>query len=542
MDFDLVVTGGTVVDGTGAARYRADMGIAGGRIAAIARDGARLEGSRSIDATDKVIAPGFVDTNSHVDWIAPLADQPELLAPLLLQGVTTSIGGGCGYSPAPVPHGREAAVDELTAFLHDGPFPYRWSSFSEFLSVMEAARPLVNVGFLVGQNTVRDVVLGLRRRTPTPRELGEMTELTRRALRDGALGLSGNAGMRPGRFAEDAELAALARIVATEGGVYAVHARAYTAVSDAYPPFGAAHNVRAVRDLIKIATASGVRLQISHLLFAGRRTWRTAEQVLAEIQRAYSRGTDVAFDAVPYTVGGGPLELLFPGWFVSRFPASVNSRAAVLRLRTEFAIQRALVGIDYEDLRLMSSCNPGLHRLEGLDFAEIARTLGVGPLDAEIHVARESAFGAMVLFDTCSGSVDDDTTLQEVLRHPLCAFITNATISRHGAPNPAWFGAFPRVLGHFSRDLRLFSLEEAIRRMTSYPAERIGLNGIGRVAEGLDADLVVLDPDTVGAGPSGGRNGHPSGIDAVILSGQLAAASGEVVSGPRYGRVLRRAS
>ena len=540
MDFDLVVAGGTVVDGSGSTRYRADIGVLSGRVAAIVPEPeTRLEAREAIDASGKVVAPGFIDGNSHADWVLPQPGKAELLAPLLLQGVTTVVGGGCGYSPAPLPEGRAAALDELSAFLHDVPFPYRWSSFAEFLSVLEGDRPLVNAAFLVGQNTLRDVVMGARPGVPTRDEIVAMEGMVRQALRDGAYGLSGNLGFRPGRFATDEELGRLTRVVAQEGGVCATHARAYTWISDSYPPFGVPHNLRAIRDLIEIARRSGVRLQVSHLLFAGRRTWRTVERVLAELERAAAGGVDIAFDAVPYTVGNGPLELVFPGWFVAGFPASAQNRPALLRLKAQAALQRHLLGIDYSDITLMASGEPELTKLEGLDFKAIGRALGVGPVDAQVQLARRTGLGAAVLVDSFSGDSEQEEPLRQVLRHPLCSFVTNAAIPSHGPSNPAALGAFSRVLGHFSRDLRLFSLEDAVRRMTSYPAERIGLDQLGRIAEGSLADLVVFDPATVNAPPA---SNHPrgSGIETVIVSGAVAATGGRIVPGPGHGRILRR--
>ncbi len=528
------------MDGSGSARYRADVGVANGRIAAIARDpGTRLEAPEVIDASGKIVAPGFIDGNSHADWVLPQPSKEQLLAPLLLQGITTVVGGGCGYSPAPLPEGRAAALDELSSFLHDVPFPYRWSSFGEFLSVLEADRPLVNAAFRVGQNTLRYVVMGARPGAPSRDEIRAMEGMLRQALRAGAYGLSGNLGFRPGRFATDEELAGLARVVAEEGGVCATHARAYTWISDSYPPFGAPHNLRAIRDLVEVARRSGVRLQVSHLLFAGRRTWRTVERVLVEFERAASGGVDIAFDAIPYTVGNGPLELVFPGWFVAGFPGSAQNRAALLRLRAQASIQRHLLGIDYSDITLMASGESELEQLEGLDFRAIGRALGVGPVAAQVQLARRTRLGAAVLVDSFSGDAEHERPLRQVLCHPLCSFVTNAAIPSHGPPNPAAVSAFPRVLGHFSRDLRLFSLEDAVRRMTSYPAERIGLGQLGRIAEGSPADLVVFDPETVNALPAGNDLGR-CGIETVIVSGAIAATDGRIAPGRRHGRILRR--
>ena len=540
MGLDLVVSGGTVIDGTGRARYRADIGVKDRQISVVARDprdGPRAE--KTVDATGRIVAPGFIDSNSHADWALPRVEQRELLAPLLLQGITTTVGGGCGYSPAPVKHDDEAALDRLTAFLHE-PFPYRWSSFAEMLSVLEAGSPLLNAAFMVGQNTLRNAVMGASRRAPSTAELRTMRDLVQQALRDGAIGLAGNLNFRPGSYARNEELRTLAGVVAEQGGICSVHGRAYTWISDAYSPFGAPHNLRAVRDLVEVARRSRARLQVSHLLFAGRRTWRTCRRVLDELHEARRDGVDIGFDAVPYTVGNGPIELLFPSWFVDGFPESAKPGVAHMRLRAESALQRALLGMSASDVRLMSTSEPDLKRFEGLTFEAIARELGTSAVDAEVHVARRAGLqGAAVLVGTFSGADGREQPLAEVLRDPLCAFITNAAITGGRVTNPAAEGAFPRVLGHFSRELGLFSLEEAIRRMTSYPAERMGLKGIGRIAEGCWADLVVFDPERVGAA-STTEDSRPSGIEAVLVSGEVAAAGGQVISGPGRGRILRR--
>ena len=542
MEFDLIIRNGTIIDGTGRPRFRADLGLAGGCIAAVSA-GEPLAGREAIDATGLAVAPGFIDIHSHADWIFPLPDHDRILAPLLLQGITTVVAGNCGFSAAPAREDATTALDEFSETLRDRPFPYAWRSLGEFMGALEAQGLLLNAAFLVGHGTLRTLVMGGRSGAPTAEELEAMRALTRQALHDGAIGFSAGLAYAPGVFARNDELLALLRGVAEEGGIFTVHGRAYSWVSPFYQPMflGAPHNLRSTRELLGLAREAGVRIELSHLIFVGRRTWRTHSAVLAEVERAAGEGLDVAFDAFPYTVGNTTIKVVFPEWFLDGFAEKVNDPRALRQLKREIALLRWALGIEYRDLRLLWACVPELAHLEGLDFATIARKLGMPCFEAYLHVARLSQGKARILLDTYSGDPDHEEPLQAALRHPLCSFITDTILTSQGAHNPASFGTYPRILGRYSRDLGLFSLEEAVRRMTSLPAARMGLPKVGRIAEGLRADLVLFDPSTVADNTAPGRtDAPPSGIKAVLVGGQVVARDGQLVPGVRQGRVLRR--
>ncbi|HOG46490.1 MAG TPA: amidohydrolase family protein [Anaerolineae bacterium] len=542
MDLDLVIKNGAIVDGTGRPRFRADLAVAGGRIAAVSA-GAPLSGRAVIDATGLAVAPGFLDTHSHADWILPLAEHERILAPLVLQGITTIVGGNCGFSPAPARHDAAAALDEISESLRDRAFPYAWQSFAEFLASLERGGLLLNLGCLVGHGALRTLAMGERSGPPTPEELETMRRLAREALRDGALGFSAGLAYAPGVFAKNDELLALLETVAAEGGVFTVHGRAYSWVSPFYQPMflGAAHNLRSTRELLDLAKQAGVRLQLSHLIFVGRRTWRTHRAVLREVERAAESGLDVGFDAFPYTVGNTTIKVVFPEWFLDGFLEKVNDPTALRRLKREINLLQWALGIEYRDLRLLWACVPELAHLEGLDFAAIAERLGLPPFAAYMHVARLSQGKARILLDTYSGDPTHEAPLRAALAHPLCAFITDTILTSKGAHNPASFGTYPRILGRYCRDLGLFPLEEAVRRMTALPAARLGLEGVGRIAEGLSADLVLFDPETVADNTAPGRSdAPPSGIKAVLIGGEVVARDGQMVPGVRKGRVLRK--
>jgi N-acyl-D-amino-acid deacylase len=414
---------------------------------------------------------------------------------------------------------------------------------AEFLDTLESDGLLLNAACLVGHGTLRHAVLGSRAGAPTPGEMEALRQLTRQALRDGACGFSVGLAYAPGIFARGDELLDLLRVVEEEGGIFTAHGKAYSWVSAFYRPMflGTAHNRRSVLELLELARRSGVRLQLSHQIFVGRRTWRTHRAVLREIENAADGGLDVAFDAFPYTYGNTTTNAIFPEWFLDGFFANINDPRALKRLKRELDLLRLALGLDYKDIVLLWGCVPELAELEGLDFGSVARHLKLPPFEAYLHVVRLSQGKARVLLNTYSGDERCEEPLQAVLSHPLCAFMTDTFLTGRGKDNPASFGTFPRILGHYCRDLGLFPLEEAVRRMTSFPAERTGLTEVGRVAEGLRADLVIFDPDTVTSSASLVQpDAPPAGIKAVLIGGQLVAQDGLRVEGKRCGQVFRR--
>jgi N-acyl-D-amino-acid deacylase len=542
MDLDLVINNGMVIDGTGRSRFRADIGVRDGRIAAVT-EGERLEGREMIDASGLIVTPGFIDLHSHADWVLPLPAHPRILAPLLLQGITTVFAGQCGFSPAPVTEGSLSSVEGFSEGLREEETVYRWRSMAEFLKRLEEDGVLLNVAMLAGHGTVRYAAMGERTNAPTAEEIDGMRGLVRKAMDDGAFGLSAGLAYAPGVFARDDELLPLLELVAEEEGLFAVHGRAYSWVSSLYRPmvFGTAHNIRSVRELLALARRSGVQLQLSHQIFVGRRTWRTCHTILREIEQAANNDIDVAFDAFPYTVGNSTVNVVFPDWFLDGFETKIDDRSALRRLKRELDILRWTLGMSYPDITLLWGRAPELAELEGLTFAAIATRLGIPEFDAYMHVARTSGGKARILLGTYSGDDRREEPLQAALSHPLCAFMTDTILTERGKHNPASFGTFPRVLGRYSRDLGLFSLEEAVRRMTSFSADRIGLSEMGRVSKGYWGDLVLLDAEQVADNTGPGRaDAPPSGIQAVFVSGKMVAQDGRIVSDSLHGRILRR--
>jgi N-acyl-D-amino-acid deacylase len=542
VEFDLIISNGTVIDGTGRPRFRAEVGIREGRIAAVA-SGEPLNGAKRLDATGLVVAPGFIDVHSHGDWILPLEDHDEILAPLVLQGITTLVTGQCGFSAAPVTDESILGVDAFSEMLRERAFPYRWRTMGEFLDTLNGDGLLLNAAFLVGHGTIRQAVMGDRSDPPTSEEMEALRQLTRQALREGAFGFSAGLAYAPGIFGRNDELQALLQVVAEEGAIFTVHGRAFTWVSSFYQPMivGTAHNIRSVRELLGLAQQAGVRLQLSHQIFVGRRTWRTHRTVLRDIERAASDGVDVAFDAFPYTCGNTTVNAIFPEWFLDGFAENIDDPEALRSLKREIDLLRLALGLGYGDITLLWGRAPELAELEGLDFDTIARHLGLPAFEAYMLVAKVSRGRARILLNTYSGDGRREAPLRAALSHPLCAFMTDTILTRRGRHNPASFGTFPRILGRYSRDLGLFTLEEAVRRMTSFSAKRTGLDGVGRVAEGQRADLVLFDPSTVADNTTPERaDAPPTGIRVVMIGGQVVARDGQLLKDGRHGVVLRR--
>lgn len=544
MDFDTVITGGSIIDGSGRPRFPADLGLRGETLEVIAAPGS-LTGARgrTIDAKGLAVAPGFVDIHSHTDWILTLPDHAEILAPMVAQGITTVVAGNCGFSPAPVTERSISAVESSSELMRERELSYSWRSMGEFLAALGAGGLVMNAAFLVGHGTVRQAVMGNASRAPSPDELRAMEDEVRRAIREGAVGLSAGLAYAPGVFAKNDELVELIRASAEEGGIFTVHGRSYTWISPFYKPMllGPPHNVRSVNELLALAKASRAKIQLSHQIFIGRRSWFTLRWVLRNIDRARDQGVDVGFDAFPYTAGNTTINAILPEWVLDDFPRRIRDRAILKRLEREFSMFRMALGLEFSDIRVLYGHAPELLGFEGMHLGEVARALGISEFEAYAHVARLSDGKARVLIGTYSGDGEHEEPLRRVLSHPMCAFETDSILTRHGRPNPASYGTFPRVLGRYSRDLGLFSLEEAVRRMTSMPAERVGLPNVGRITPGYRADLVLFNPTVVADTTTPERPGAaPSGIEMVIVGGEPAAKRGALVQGERRGRVLRR--
>jgi N-acyl-D-aspartate/D-glutamate deacylase len=526
MDYDLIIESGTVVDGSGEPRFAADVAIAGGRIAAVlARSESKaIKAARRVDAAGLVVAPGFIDLHSHSDWIAPLPDHRRILRPFLLQGVTTFVGGNCGFSTAPVKRECYRLLDESSQMLIDRPLDWRWQEVAELKAHLSDQGLALNVAHLAGHGSMRLCVMGLDAGVPSAEQLLTMRAMVERAMADGTVGLSTGLGYFPGMIARPAELTALAEVVGAAGGVLTSHLRAYSARSLFYDS-AELHNLLAVREMIDVAHAAHVPLQISHLIFVGRHTWPTARRVLEEIERACNDGIGVAFDTFPYTGGNTTIRVLFPAWSQDRLMEHLDSADGLARLETGF---QPLSPFIRESAQLLWAVKPELAQYEGRFFGEIAEAMHLDPVQAYLTIARESNGRARVMLHLYSGDDRDEQALCAAMAHRLNAFEMDTILTSRGHDNPASYGTYPRILGHYVRETGLLTLEDAVHKATGMAAQRMHLKDRGLIRPSYAADIVIFNPDTVGSAASFRSPAvAPAGIEHVLVNGHAVVADGK---------------
>jgi len=534
---------GTIVDGTGRPAIPGSVLVEDGRITDIISAVEALPAAdRTIEAEGLVIAPGFIDMHSHADWVLPWEEHPRVLKCLVEQGITTVVAGNCGFSPAPMTGAAIARTEMLGTILKAGPFEYRWESMDEYLGHIEENGSIVNLAELVGHAAVRYVTSRIDRGEMPAADLTNSLANTRRALDEGACGLSFGLGYDPGMFSSQAELAAFCKTAAQAGKPVTIHLKAYSKISACYPlTCLSAHNIRALKEAISLAEKTGMRLQLSHFIIVGRNSWKTADECLELVETARARGLDVMIDAFPYTCGNTTILVAFPFWFLEKMPGAFSNPMLRARLKLELAIGFKLLGFGYEDFQVMDVALEEYEEINGMRLPAVARQWGCSSFEAMMRLAKKSNGASLMLFHTYSGDAENETVLEEVLEKDYCLFETDALVKAAGFPNPAGVGTFPRILGTYVRDKKLFSLENAVHRMTGASAERFGLKDTGTLERGKAADIVCFDPETVAYNyddPDRPAD-RPEGIVHVFMNGQQVVRDGAYLSDVKAGRVIR---
>ena len=530
--FDVLITNGRIVDGTGAPWFRGDIGVSGDRIAAIGRlTGA--DAATTIDATNLVVAPGFIDLLGQSEFNV-LVDPRA--ASKIMQGVTTEITGE-GSSIAPV---NDRLIEEgKTAAVHFG-VAQDWRTMADYLRRLdERAHPAINIGTFVGAGGVRNYVVGKVDRAATPSELEQMKRLVADSMEQGALGVSTSLQYVPDRFASTDEIVELAKVAAGYGGVYFTHQR-----SEGPQIF------ESIDEVIAIADRASIPAEIWHLKTAYKPQFGKMPEVLRRLEAARARGVDVTADIYPYTRSSNGLDACLPIWAreggLDTMIARLNDPAERARIKEDMEEPNATWENQWygagggDGILLTTVLNPSLRKYEGMTLAEIGRAMGKDPRDAVMDIVVADRGESSTV-----NAVMDEADVRTALAHPLVGVGTDSGAKAEDGPmaesksHPRAWGSFPRILGHYVRDERLLTLEEAIRKVTSKAAARVHLADRGILRPGLAADITVFDPATIrDASIFNDPNHYAIGIRHVLVNGRRVVADGTITS-ERPGRALR---
>jgi N-acyl-D-amino-acid deacylase len=531
--FDTVLTGGRIVDGTGAPWYVADLGITGDRIAAIG-DLSKASAAVRLDAAALVVAPGFIDMLGQSEFNV-LVDGRA--ASKIMQGVTTEITGE-GTSIAPVNDRMIAAA--RASYEHFG-VVQDFRTLGEYFARLDTrSRPAINLGSFVGAGSVRDYVVGRDARAATPDELTAMKRLVAEAMTQGALGLSTSLQYVPDRFASPEEIVELAKVARRHGGIYLTHLRSESR-----------DILAALDETFRVAREANIPAEVWHLKTAYKANWGRMPEVLAAIESARARGLDITANQYPYTRASNDLDACLPLWVREGGDDTMVERlkdpAVRARVSREMADANATgwenqwYGSGGGDGVLVSSVlDPALRKWEGQTLTQIGAAMGKDPREAlmDLVIADKGETACII-------SIMDERDVRTALRHPLVSIDTDSGAKAEDGPlsvsrsHPRAWGTFARILGTYVRDERLLTLEEAIRKMTSRPATRVGLQDRGVLRAGMAADVTVFDPATIRDVSTFADPTHYSvGVRHVFVNGRAVVRDGRITA-ERPGRVLR---
>ncbi|OLD27848.1 MAG: hypothetical protein AUJ04_02955 [Acidobacteria bacterium 13_1_40CM_3_55_6] len=533
--YDLIIKNGRVVDGSGRHGFKADVAIKGNRIARIGNlRGAKAK--REIDARGQIVAPGFIDMLGQSETFVLI--DPRAMSKVMM-GVTTEITGE-GESIAPV---NDRILKEQEDFNRRFNLTVDWRTLDEYFKRLGKQGAGVNLGTFVGATQVREYVIGYDDRPPTPAELEQMKKLVAEAMKDGALGVSTSLQYVPARFAKTDEIVELAKVAHQYGGIYISHQRSEAnAIDDS------------MKEVFAIARRANIPAEIWHFKTAYKKNWGRMPEMLRRIEAARRQGLKITADVYPYVAGSTSLSACLPPWALAggtdRMIARLKDPATRARLKQEIgadsnAWENIYLGSGGPSGILIGSVvNRDLESSQGKRLSEIATAQNKDPLDAlfDFIIADRGQTGAIFFMMS-------EADMNAALKSPLVSICTDSSARATDGPlagsksHPRGWGTYPRILGHYVRDLHLMPLELAIHKMTGLPASNVGLKQRGLIREGYFADITIFDPKTViDRATFEEPNQYPVGINFVIVNGQIEvdnaqrtpALAGRVLRGPGY--------
>lgn len=523
-EYDLLITGGTIFDGSGNPGAAGDVAIKQDMIVKIEKDIDRRKARKVIDASGCAVTPGFIDPHSHTDFellVNPKAESK------IRQGITTEIGGNCGFSLFPPSIVNQHYLQKKYDIALD------WNDVTGFFDILARRGIALNYGSLIGHSDLRGTVMGAADRPPTSQELDRMKVLLEENLEAGVFGLSSGLIYTPGCYAHMNELIELCRIVAIHNGVYSTHMRDE-----------GDNLIEAVEEAIMIAKESKVSLQISHLKMAYPRNWPKVHAVLSRISEVEKENVKILADRYPYVATSTLLSVFIPPWVKQGTTEEYIGRLKDPSLRRELddyiRKQEEKIG-SWDNIRISSVLTDNNKRFIGKSILQIARELGKEPGDVLLNLLIEEEDQVEMI----NFSLNEDN-FRQIILHPLVVIGSDGwALSPYGKlaegkPHPRSYGTFPRMLGRYVREEKIMTLGEAIQKMTSKTANKFGLKWRGWLREGFFADIVIFDPDRIiDRATWEDPHQYPEGIHYVIVNGQVVIDHGNH-TGLLPGRILKK--
>ncbi len=526
---DVIISKGMILDGTGSPWYRADIGISEGKIQVISHDLSHEETQSWIQAEGLTVAPGFIDMHSHSDIM--LFENPTADAKIH-QGITSELLGQDGIGVAPISQKNLSNWHKVLSGLAGTPdIEWTWRSFGDYLKALDNLKTSTNPIVLATHGAIRQEVIGLDNRRASPYELAKMKELTSDAMIEGAVGMSLGLIYLPCFYADRNELEDVFSVCGEYNGFMVVHIRNEAELAE-----------EAMQEVMDITQAAGIPLHISHFKTAGKANWHKVEKMIAMAEKARSKGHEVTFDQYPYIAGSTMFFAILPQWALEGGAKNMLMRLndSVLRDKIREDIENGIPGWQNMakdtgwDGVLITAVNSEKNKhMEGKFMSQIAHEMEKDPIVAAMDLLLEEE--AAVGMATFAQSEDN---VRRVLKHDYQMPCTDGLLG--GKPHPRVYGTYPRILGKYVRQESVLSLPQAIRKMTSFPAQRLGLKDRGLIREGMAADITVFNANTViDRATFENPRQYPVGIEYVLVNGETVISRG-VHTGKRPGRVLRR--